>query len=216
MTQDEFSCLYEENSFTCIIKKGLAMLDGDRIRIEHIDSDMEVLTIPDELPVTLFDIQGRSYTRILPVSELGKKACYEKKNLKQVRLGKNFRFLDDYAFARCEHLTEVVAEGIDGFADLRLGNGVFDDCGSLEILALDGDREAKIARLLAAVPRFLKAEDLFEGRRCCGLHAGSAFWQAEVRRPGSVHCLCAGGKARIVQTAVGIRRRIAGICPETV
>ena len=219
-------------------KKGLAMLDGDRIRIEHIDSDMEVLTIPDELPVTLFDIQGRSYTRILPVSELGKKACYEKKNLKQVRLGKNFRFLDDYAFARCEHLTEVVAEGIDGFADLRLGNGVFDDCGSLEILALDGDREAKIARLLAAVPRFLKAEDLltggeigtdawyerwdfalrafFEGRRCCGLHAGSAFWQAEVRRPGSVHCLCAGGKARIVQTAVGIRRRIAGICPETV
>ena len=160
MTQDEFSCLYEENSFTCIIKKGLAMLDGDRIRIEHIDSDMEVLTIPDELPVTLFDIQGRSYTRILPVSELGKKACYEKKNLKQVRLGKNFRFLDDYAFARCEHLTEVVAEGIDGFADLRLGNGVFDDCGSLEILALDGDREAKIARLLAAVPRFLKAEDL--------------------------------------------------------
>lgn len=26
-------------------KKGLAMLDGDRIRIEHIDSDMEVLTI---------------------------------------------------------------------------------------------------------------------------------------------------------------------------
>ena len=34
MTQDEFSCLYEENSFTCIIKKGLAMLDGDRIRIE--------------------------------------------------------------------------------------------------------------------------------------------------------------------------------------
>ena len=163
MTQDEFSCLYEENSFTCIIKKGLAMLDGDRIRIEHIDSDMEVLTIPDELPVTLFDIQGRSYTRILPVSELGKKACYEKKNLKQVRLGKNFRFLDDYAFARCEHLTEVVAEGIDGFADLRLGNGVFDDCGSLEILALDGDREAKIARLLAAVPRFLKAEDLLTG-----------------------------------------------------
>ena len=54
MTQDEFSCLYEENSFTCIIKKGLAMLDGDRIRIEHIDSDMEVLTIPDELPVTLY------------------------------------------------------------------------------------------------------------------------------------------------------------------
>ena len=160
MTQDEFSCLYEENSFTCIIKKGLAMLDGDRIRIEHIDSDMEVLTIPDELPVTLFDIQGRSYTRILPVSELGKKACYEKKNLKQVRLGKNFRFLDDYAFARCEHLTEVVAEGIDGFADLRLGNGVFDDCGSLEILALDGDREAKIARLLAAVPRFLKEDDV--------------------------------------------------------
>ena len=57
MTQDEFSCLYEENSFTCIIKKGLAMLDGDRIRIEHIDSDMEVLTIPDELPVTLFDMR---------------------------------------------------------------------------------------------------------------------------------------------------------------
>ena len=80
-----------------------------------------------------------------------------------MRLGKNFRFLDDYAFACCEHLTEVVAEGIDGFADLRLGNGVFDDCGSLEILALDGDREAKIARLLAAVPRFLKAEDLLTG-----------------------------------------------------
>jgi len=32
------------------------------------------------------------------------------------------------------------------FADLRLGNGVFDDCGSLEILALDGDREAKICK----------------------------------------------------------------------
>ena len=76
MTQDEFSCLYEENSFTCIIKKGLAMLDGDRIRIEHIDSDMEVLTIPDELPVTLFDIQGRSYTRILPVSELLIYSCF--------------------------------------------------------------------------------------------------------------------------------------------
>ena len=69
MTQDEFSCLYEENSFTCIIKKGLAMLDGDRIRIEHIDSDMEVLTIPDELPVTLFDIQGRSYTRTSRLEE---------------------------------------------------------------------------------------------------------------------------------------------------
>lgn len=143
-------------------KKGLAMLDGDRIRIEHIDSDMEVLTIPDELPVTLFDIQGRSYTRILPVSELGKRRVMRRK-FKAGAPWKNFRFLDDYAFARCEHLTEVVAEGIDGFADLRLGNGVFDDCGSLEILALDGDREAKIARLLAAVPRFLKAEDLLTG-----------------------------------------------------
>lgn len=144
-------------------KKGLAMLDGDRIRIEHIDSDTETLEIPDELPVTLFDIQGRNYTRILPVSELGKKACYDKKNLKRVYLGKNLRYLDDYAFARCEHLTEVVAEGIDGFADLRLGNGVFDDCGNLEILAFDGDREAGIAKLLAAVPRFLKAEDLLTG-----------------------------------------------------
>ena len=163
MVQDEFSCLYEENSFTCIIKKGLAMLDGDRIRIEHIDSDTETLEIPDELPVTLFDIQGRNYTRILPVSELGKKACYDKKNLKRVYLGKNLRYLDDYAFARCEHLTEVVAEGIDGFADLRLGNGVFDGCGNLEILAFDGDREAGIAKLLAAVPRFLKAEDLLTG-----------------------------------------------------
>ena len=65
MVQDEFSCLYEDNSFTCMIKKGLAMLDGDRVRIEHIDSDTETLVIPDELPVTLFDIQGRSYTRIL-------------------------------------------------------------------------------------------------------------------------------------------------------
>ena len=139
------------------------MLDGDRIRIEHIDSDTETLEIPDELPVTLFDIQGRNYTRILPVSELGKKACYDKKNLKRVYLGKNLRYLDDYAFARCEHLTEVVAEGIDGFADLRLGNGVFDDCGNLEILAFDGDREAGIAKLLAAVPRFLKAEDLLTG-----------------------------------------------------
>ena len=139
------------------------MLDGDRIRIEHIDSDTETLEIPDELPVTLFDIQGRNYTRILPVSELGKKACYDKKNLKRVYLGKNLRYLDDYAFARCEHLTEVVTEGIDGFADLRLGNGVFDDCGNLEILAFDGDREAGIAKLLAAVPRFLKAEDLLTG-----------------------------------------------------
>ena len=40
MTQDEFSCLYEESSFTCIIKKGLALLDGDRVRIEHIDRDL--------------------------------------------------------------------------------------------------------------------------------------------------------------------------------
>ena len=45
MVQDEFSCLYEDNSFTCMIKKGLAMLDGDRVRIEHIDSDMETLVI---------------------------------------------------------------------------------------------------------------------------------------------------------------------------
>lgn len=180
MTQDEFSCLYEENSFTCIIKKGLAMLDGDRIRIEHIDSDTETLVIPDELPVTLFDIQGRSYTRILPVSELGKKACYEKKNLKSVYLGKNLRFLDDYAFARCEHLTEVVADGIDGFADLRLGNGVFDDCGSLEILALDGDREARIAKLLAAVPRFLKAEDLLTGGEI-GTEAWYERWDFALR-----------------------------------
>lgn len=163
MTQDEFSCLYEESSFTCIIKKGLALLDGDRVRIEHIDSDTETLVIPDELPVTLFDIQGKSYTRVLPVSELGKKACYDKKNLKCVHLGKNLRYLDDYAFARCEHLVEVVADGMDGFINLRFGNGVFDDCGNLEILALSGDREAKIAKLLAAVPRFLKAEDLLAG-----------------------------------------------------
>ncbi len=153
-----------------------------------------------------------------------------KKNLKQVRLGKNFRFLDDYAFARCEHLTEVVAEGIDGFADLRLGNGVFDDCGSLEILALDGDREAKIARLLAAVPRFLKAEDLLTGGEIgtdawyerwdfalraflkeddvAGYMQAVLFGKRKMRRPGSVHCLCAGGKARIVQTAVGIRKEL--------
>lgn len=163
MSHDEFSCIYEESSFTCIIKKGLAMLDGDRVRIEHIDSDTGTLVIPDELPVTLFDIQGSSYTRILPVSELGKKACYDKKNLAQVHLGKNLRFLDDYAFARCEHLKEVVADGADGFANLYLGNGVFDECGSLEILALDGNREAKTARLLAAVPRFLKAEELLAG-----------------------------------------------------
>ena len=127
MVQDEFGCLYENNSFTCMIKKGLAMLDGDRVRIEHIDSDTETLVIPDELPVTLFDIQGRSYTRILPVSEIGKKACFDKKNLKYVRLGKNIRFLDDYAFARCGCLTELVTEGVDGFANLQFGNGVFDD-----------------------------------------------------------------------------------------
>ena len=139
------------------------MLDGDRVRIEHIDSDTETLVIPDELPVTLFDIQGKSYTRVLPVSELGKKACYDKKNLKCVHLGKNLRYLDDYAFARCEHLVEVVVDGMDGFINLRFGNGVFDDCGNLEILALSGDREAKIAKLLAAVPRFLKAEDLLAG-----------------------------------------------------
>lgn len=171
MNTEEFGCLYEENSFTCRIKKGLAMLDGDRIRIEHIDSDTDVLTIPDELPVTLYDIQGRSYTRILPVSEIGKKACYDKKNLKRVILGKNLRFLDDYAFARCEKLAEVVAEGTDGFADWRLGSGVFDDCISLEILALDGDCTAKTARLLAAVPRFLKAEELLTGGEI-----GTKFW----------------------------------------
>lgn len=136
------------------------MLDGDRIRIEHIDSDMEVLTIRMSFRLRCLIYREEATRASFQFPRLGKKACYEKKNLKQVRLGKNFRFLDDYAFARCEHLTEVVAEGIDGFADLRLGNGVFDDCGSLEILALDGDREAKIARLLAAVPRFLKAEDL--------------------------------------------------------
>ncbi len=180
MAQDEFSCRYEENSFTCLIKKGLAMLDGDRVRIEHIDSDTEVLTIPDELPVTLFDIQGRSYTRILPVSELGKKACYEKQNLKQVRLGRNLRFLDDYAFARCEHLTKVVAEGMNGFADLRLGNGVFDDCGNLEILALGSDCEAGIAKLLAAVPRFLKAEDLLTGGEI-GTEAWYERWDFALR-----------------------------------
>lgn len=177
---DEFSCFYEETAFTCIIKKGLAMLDGDRIRIEHIDSDTEILVIPDELPVTLFDIQGKSYTRILPVSELGKKACYEKKNLTKVHLGKNLRFLDDYAFARCEHLMEVSAEGIGGFADLRLGNGVFDDCENLEILALDGNREAGIAKLLAAVPRFLKAEDLLTGGEI-GTEAWYERWDFALR-----------------------------------
>lgn len=180
MVQDEFSCLYEDNSFTCMIKKGLAMLDGDRVRIENIDSDTETLVIPDELPVTLFDIQGRSYTRILPVSEIGKKACFDKKNLKYVRLGKNIRFLDDYAFARCGCLTELVTEGVDGFANLQFGNGVFDDCGRLEVLAFDGDRKAGIAKLLAAVPRFLKAEDLLTGSEI-GTDAWYERWDFALR-----------------------------------
>lgn len=60
-------------------KKGLAMLDGDRIRIEHIDSDMEVLTIPDELPVTLFDIQEEATRASFQFPSLGKRRVMRRK-----------------------------------------------------------------------------------------------------------------------------------------
>ncbi len=82
-----------------------------------------------------------------PVTVVEKKAFLSKKNLRRVILPVTVEEVGDWAFAYCDHLTEVAFAG----EEVHLGRSVFLECGQLEFLRIAGKDDATAALLAAAV-----------------------------------------------------------------
>ncbi|MCD8130038.1 MAG: leucine-rich repeat domain-containing protein [Lachnospiraceae bacterium] len=113
-----------------------------------------VLTVPEE-------IEG------LPVTAVGRKAFLRSDMLERVVLPETVTRLEDYAFAQCGRLREVLSP-----SKVSLGTGVFKGCKSMERLALENVLpDAQI--LLAALCCRMKADYLLND-----MERGSERWFA--------------------------------------
>ncbi len=133
-----------------------------------------ILVIPPYI-----DVEGRTAA----VSVVEKKAFLGTSALRQVILPFTMQRLDDWAFAQCEHLSQVVVQtdtgdmgripGTGNGCDIRIefGKGVFDDCVHLEDICIGTDKRDTLSALLGAIPCRLRAEYLL---RDSGI--GSVHW----------------------------------------
>jgi len=131
------------------VKNGEAMVTG-------IGGQIGELTIPasvEECPVTM----------------IGKKAFLSRKKLRKVLLPACLQRIEDWAFAYCSQLEEVVIRG----EELTFGKSVFLECDCLKRLTIGADDPAaeQTAELMAAAVTELDAGYLLD----IG-HAGSEEW----------------------------------------
>lgn len=98
------------------------------------------------------------------VAEIGKKTFLGKKLLKKVTIPKSVVKIEDWAFANCNQLEEVVLEN----ENIIFGKGVFQGCKSLkkmivlkEHMQFSKEEEEQIGALLAATVNLLDTPHLF-------------------------------------------------------
>lgn len=104
-----------------------------------------------EIPDTVEDDNKTSYK----ITKLGKKSLLGTRNMGEVIVPESVTYIDDWAFAHCAHLKNVIIGGKPGF-----GKGVFTDCKNLENLKFAGCEDMSV--LLAAAPCRLNAEYLLK------------------------------------------------------
>lgn len=99
-----------------------------------------------------------------PVTEIGKKTFLGRKELKKVTVPKSVTFIEDWAFANCNQLEEVVLEN----ENVNFGKGVFQGCKSLQKMIIlkentcfSKEEEEQIGALLAATVNVLDTPHLF-------------------------------------------------------
>lgn len=101
----------------------------------------------------------------VPVTVIGKKAFLSKKNLRRVILPETVEELEDWTFAYCDGLIQVILPR----KNIRFGKAVFLECGRLQQI---GDKNRSLpAELLAAAVRTFDAYYLMDLQE-----AGSGEW----------------------------------------
>ena len=128
--------------------------------------------------------------RGLPVTQIGKKAFFNKSDLTKITFGKNVKTICDFAFGNCSYLTELtlpeglVSIGENAFASCRLIAGevvipegvtviprnAFAYCGSIESLRF-GSKLERIDKLAFTDCRKLTSITLPDSLRSVGEHA---------------------------------------------
>lgn len=123
----------------------------------------------------------------LPVTAIGKKALLAATDLRQVTLPFTMRLLDDWAFAQCENLLQIIVQqpenqtpdastwmenGYD--IHIEFGKGVFDDCIHLDDICIGTGKRDTLSALLGAIPYRLQAEYLLRDN-----DIGSRHWFAK-------------------------------------
>ncbi len=126
-------------------------IEEKNIRITSYHGNQAQVTIPET-------IEG------YPVTELGKKMFLGKKTLKKVIVPKSVTLIEDWAFANCNQLEEVILEN----EEVEFGKGVFQGCKSLQKMIIvkentqfSKEEEGQIGALLAATVNILDTPHLF-------------------------------------------------------
>lgn len=139
-------------------------------------------TKPDKESVQITRFQGlASQVEIpeliaeLPVTAIARKAFLSKKNLRRIWLPDTLEEIGDWAFAYCDHLTEIVIPS----RIVRFGKAVFMECGELKRISNGGpsDRgggKAFPAELMAAAVTVMDAAYLLDMEA-----AGSGEWRGK-------------------------------------
>lgn len=151
---------------------------GDRyITIDMHQGNSGILVIPPYIEVE---------EKMIPVSSVGKKAFLGTTALRQVILPPTMHILDDWAFAQCEHLSQVIVQTDNEVTrnssdavevcdfQIEFGKGVFDDCIHLEDICIGTEKRDTLSALLGAIPCRLKAEYLMRDS-----DIGSDHWYAK-------------------------------------
>lgn len=125
--------------------------EKELLRIISYQGNRTQIAVPDV-------IEGNS------VAEIGKKVFLGKKSLKKVTIPKSVVKIEDWAFANCNQLEEVVLEN----ENIIFGKGVFQGCKSLkkmivlkEHMQFSKEEEEQIGALLAATVNLIDTPHLF-------------------------------------------------------
>ena len=171
MTDTGYTFRTQDYILTCSVHHGLTKDAEDYLVIDAIDGDGSQLTIPERIEISSYDVAGNRMVRELPVRGIGKKAGLGKKGLTRIVCGKNLLFMDDWAFAQCDNLLQVIMTSPDAVNQFRFAKGVFEDCRKLRSIAADADEAGALGYLLGVLPCRMQAEYLLTGD-----DIGSAHW----------------------------------------
>lgn len=132
---------------------------ADGIRITSYHGNNPVVEVPEQIQDS-------------PVISIGKKAFLGRKSLKKLVLPKTIRQIEDWAFANCDRLEEIVLSG----ECEEYGKGVFQGCGFLKKILPAEEQDLtkedyQTGSLLAATISLLDAPHLFTPKL-----AGSSQW----------------------------------------